>query len=109
MTIPGFTAEVSIYQSTATYSTRTGVFAIGGGLVEASAVMSRLAVGRPGGGSGGIGGGLGFFCEAGCAVAYGLCLTGCAASGPLALPCVATCTLLYDECQKGCGGGVTMF
>jgi hypothetical protein len=47
--MPGFTAEVSIYQSTATYFTQTGVVAIGGDLVEASAAMSRFAGGRLGG------------------------------------------------------------
>jgi hypothetical protein len=46
--------------------------------------------------------GLGFWCEAGCGIAYAACLAGCSAAGPFALPCAAACTGLYRACNDGC-------
>ncbi len=95
--LPGFTAGASLYKVSGRYqSTATRGYSSG-----EQKVISQI---RVGGGFGGFVGGLrlGFWCEAGCGLAYAACLAGCTGAGPFAPACAAACTGLYKACMDGC-------
>lgn len=79
MSVPGFTAETSLYQSRKTYRT-----------VAASASLAQSGISPQG------------LCEIKCQGQYIACGAGCAAWGPLAPICVAVCLAKSVECVNKC-------
>jgi hypothetical protein len=97
--MPGFLADASLYNTSGRYqSVANGECRSG-----EQRVVSQMRVGG-GGGFGGFGGlRLGFWCEAGCGLAYAACLAACGSlTGPAAPVCAGACTGLWRACTDGC-------
>jgi hypothetical protein len=101
MSIPGFTAEASLYQTSRRYQAIAARGHSGG----KQRVMSQLSVDRFGGSHGfGLFGGS-WLCRLWCGITYSACLEGC--EGTPESPKGSTHCIICDEnhraCLKACG------
>jgi hypothetical protein len=105
-TLPGFSAEISLYKSSGYYHMVGTVNALAVSTVMIDTVHPAQAIRLPPiFDSSRMTLGLGLSaCEFGCDLAYGACTFGCSGlTGGIGIAaCIAGCTLLYELCKDGC-------